>query len=96
MYSAYEANEVAADAKYKSKILKVTGVVDSIGKDILDTPYVTLTSGGQYEVWGVQCMFDKKHEPELAQLTKGQTVTVQGKCDGYLINVLMKDCVLVR
>lgn len=95
LYSAYEANQVAADAKYKDKTLKVTGVVESIGKDILDTPYITLTSGGQYEVWGVQCMFDEKYEPELAKLTKGQTVTVQGKCDGYLVNVLLRDCALV-
>jgi hypothetical protein len=94
LYAAYEANQVAADAQYKDKILKVTGVVDSIGKDILDTPYITLTSGGKYEMWGVQCMFDEKYEPELAKLTKGQTVTVQGKCDGYLVNVLLRDCAL--
>ena len=95
LYSAYDANQVAADAKYKDKTLKVTGVVESIGKDILDTPYITLTSGGQYEVWGVQCMFDEKYEPELAKLTKGQMVTVQGECDGYLVNVLLRDCALI-
>ena len=95
LYSAYEANQVAADAKYEDKTLIVTGVVDSIGKDILDTPYVTLTSSGAFAVWGVQCMFDDEHEPELAKLTKGQMVTVQGKCDGYLLNVLLRDCTLI-
>jgi hypothetical protein len=94
LYAAYEANQVAADAQYKDKILKVTGVINSIGKDILDTPYVVITGGGEYEVWGVQCMFGKKDESELAQLTKGQIVTIQGKCSGYLINVLLDDCSL--
>ena len=95
LYSAYKANEVAADTKYKGKILKVTGVVLEIGKDIFGTPYVTLSSGEKYEVWGVQCTFSLKDEPQLAQLTKGQTITVQGKGKGYLINVLMGDGVLV-
>lgn len=96
LYSAYEANEVAADAKYKGKVIEVSGVVDTIGKDFLGTPYVTLTSGGRYEVWGVQCMFSNKDEPQLAQLSKGETVAVRGKCDGYLVNVLIKKCILVR
>lgn len=96
LIQAYEANEVAADAKYEGKILNVTGVVDNVGKDIVDTPYVVLTSGGEWEVWGVQCMFDKEHEPELAQLAVGQTVTVQGRCSGYLINVLVRDCIIVH
>lgn len=91
--SAYKTNEAEADAKYRGKTLKVTGVVDSIGEDILHNPYIRLTSGGKHQVWGVRCAFSKKCEPELAQLTIGQTVTVLGKCDGRLINVLMKDCV---
>ena len=92
----YKASEVEADAKYKGKIIKVTGVVDSIGEDTLHHPYIRLTGGGKHQAWGVRCAFSKKYEPELAQLTIGQTVTVQGKCDGRLINVLMKDCRLVR
>jgi len=94
--SAYKASNVAADAKYKGKILTVTGVVDSIGEDILHNPYIRLTSGGKHQACGARCVLDKKYEPELAQLTIGQTVTVQGKCDGRLMNVLMKDCALVR
>jgi len=94
--SAYEANKVVADAKYKDKILTVTGTVDSVGEDILHNPYVRLTGGGKHQACGARCVLNKKYEPELAQLTLGQTVTVQGKCYGRLMNVLMKDCALVR
>lgn len=90
LYEEYEANEIAADQKYKDKMLKVTGVVSSIGKDVLGSPYVVLTGGGEYEVWGVQCTFSSAYEPQLAKLTKGQVVTVTGKCKGYLINVLLE------
>ncbi len=90
LYSEYKANEIAADQKYKGKMLKVTGVVSSIGKDIFGSPYVVLTGGGEYEVWGVQCTFSSTYEPQLAKLTKGQQVTVTGKCKGYLINVSLE------
>jgi len=40
----YEANEVAADAQYKKKIVEVSGTISTIGKDILDTPYISLAA----------------------------------------------------
>src|ERR1700736_1804386 len=39
LYRAYDANEVAADEKYKGKSVKITGKVQNIGKDILGSPY---------------------------------------------------------
>jgi hypothetical protein len=41
----------------------------------------------------VQCYFDDSKT--AAQLNKGMRVTFYGKCDGLMINVLMKDCKLV-
>ena len=90
LYEAYKNNEIAADQKYKGNFLKVTGVVDSIGRDILGDPYVVLTGGGEYEVWGVQCIFSNAYESWLATLSVGQSIRVTGKCKGYLINVLLE------
>jgi len=97
LHSAYEADKVAADAKFTNKILKVTGVVDRIVvTDIHDIYYIILTSAEKKEEWNVRCTFDKEHGAKLNRLTAGQAVTVQGKYDGYRINILMRDCVLVR
>ena len=90
LYSAYEANQVAADQKYKGRLLEVTGVITSIGKDILGSPYIVLGSGDEWEVWGVQCTFSSRYESWLAKLKKGQQVTVTGKCTGYFLNVLLE------
>ncbi|MDX9925554.1 MAG: hypothetical protein RBS48_12395, partial [Ignavibacteriaceae bacterium] len=38
----YKANQVAADSKYKGNIVEVTGTISTIGKDIMDTPYISL------------------------------------------------------
>jgi len=76
---------------------KVTGVVDKIVlHDSYDIYYVILTSAENTLELNVQCTFDKKHIPELNQLTRGQTVTVQGKYAGYIVNMLMRDCILVH
>ena len=91
----YEANEVAADALYKGRILQVTGTVDSIGKDITDSMYVTLRGGNEHQIMGrIQCFFATSHQGELARLQKGMVVTVKCKCDGKFGNVLLKGCLL--
>lgn len=88
----YDANKILADQKYKGNLVEITGVINNIGKDILDTPYVSF-NGKQYSLFGVQCMFSKKLEGKLANLSKGQTITVRGKVSGELIgNVVVRDC----
>ncbi|MFA5000753.1 MAG: hypothetical protein WC531_00790 [Candidatus Paceibacterota bacterium] len=89
---AYKSNEVAADAKYKNKLVEVSGFVDSIGKDILDSPYITLSTG-QYSVTFIQCFFSKADEPVLAKFSKGQSLRLEGEVSGLtLISVVLKGC----
>ncbi len=93
--SDYKANQVAADSKYEGKTVEVTGTITSIGKDILDTPYVTLNGGDI--ITSVQCMFDKSDQAELATLSKDTRITLQGKVRGGLImNVLLDNCSIVK
>jgi transcription elongation factor Elf1 len=95
LLQAYQTNKKTAEAEYKGKTLQVTGVISSSGKNVVGTYFVKL-AGERVEAWLVQCMFDKEHEPELAQLTKGQRITVRGTCADFLPpDVTMKDCVLV-
>ena len=93
LYFEYSTNEIAADAKYKGKIVNVDGVVHRVDRDILGAPYITLETSG----FGlIQCMFDRGYEPQLAQLEAGQYVTVQGICHGSgVTSVLIDDCTLL-
>jgi len=96
LLSAYATDEAAADERFGNKILKVTGIVNRIEvKDYLDFDYITLTNAENSLFQHVRCFFDKKHGPELSQLTTGQKVTVQGTYDGSMINIRLRDCVLV-
>lgn len=92
----YADNAVAADKKYENKRLRVTGKVRDIGKDVLDTAYVVIKGGGEYEMNDVQCMFREDQEQELASLKKGQTVIIEGESTGEALglNVILRYCEL--
>lgn len=97
LLSNYEADVETADAKFRSKTLKIKGVVDRIEvKDNLDIYYITLTNAERNLLQAVRCVFDKKHGAELSQLTTGQTVMVQGKYDGSIVDIRMANCVLIQ
>lgn len=44
----------------------------------------------------VQCFFDDAHAAKAAQFNKGDTVTVRGRVDGLMMNVLVKDCEFIE
>jgi hypothetical protein len=92
----YKANEVSADATYKGKLIDVKGTVDKIAKDITDTPYITLSGGNQYGFESVQCMFTKDQEAELSSVSKGQSITLEGRVSGKLGNILVRECKIVK
>jgi hypothetical protein len=96
LIAAYESNEVAADMKYKGKVLQVSGKVGDIKKDILDNIYVTLGTGKQFELRQVQAFFDDADAGRAATLSKGQRITVIGQCDGLMMNVVVKDSTFVE
>ena len=97
LYTAFAANKEAADARYKGKKLKVTGLLyRTVINENLDVAYIILTSDKNYGDWKVSCTFNKEHEGEMRRLEEEQMVTVQGNYDGYRANVQMRDCVIVR
>jgi hypothetical protein len=90
LFRAYETNAIAADQQYKGKLLEVSGTVDSIGKDILDSPYVTLSTDAY--IFSVQCMLTRSDTSAAARLTPGRSITVIGRNAGKLGNIILRDC----
>lgn len=88
----YKGNEVRGDARWKGKLVKVTGIVDDIKKDIMDVPFVTLGTGAMFEIPTVQCSLKGGQEGKAATLQKGQKLTMTGRVSGLMMNVLLDDC----
>ena len=76
----YSENEVSADEKYEGEIVIVYGTIDNIGKDIMDTPYISLEGKGFLS--GVQCMFDESEESSFRGISEGDYIRIKGKVDG--------------
>ena len=89
LFSEYKANEVAADDKYKGKVVLISGPIRQNGK-FMGTAYVVI--GGHGFLDGVQCMFGKS--AGVASLSKDSQVTVKGEVGGKKGNVLLRNCTL--
>lgn len=93
LYADYEANDIAAGDKYEDKEVIVSGVIASVGRDILDDPYVALETGNP--IGSVQCMLADEEKDKAAGLAKGEGVRLRGRVDGKLLNVLVRECVIL-
>ena len=93
--SSYDANTVAADARFKGKRFKVSGTVSDINTDFTGDPYVTLR-GGVNQFMEPQFGFDKSDSQQLAALRKGSKVTFVCTGRGDVAKTPMsKDCTLL-
>ena len=89
MMAAYRDNEVGADEKFKGKLIKISGKIESISKDIMDDPFVTLSDGREMSLTNVQIYFTDEEEAKLGSLKKGQQLTVIGTCEGETMGSVM-------
>lgn len=91
IHDAYEANEVAADERYKGRTVALIGKVESIGKDILGDPYVMVKAlDGSSKT--VQCMFEQSQTQGLASLSKEESIRVVGVVEGKLVYIGLSKC----
>jgi len=84
----YDSNKIAADKKYKGKLLEVTGVISDIGTDIMGTPYYALETDKGYIV---QCMVPKANIDEMTEFKKGDGIVITRYCKGMLFSFIELD-----
>jgi uncharacterized protein YxeA len=92
LQKAFEDNEATATTKYVTRILEIEGEVESVKQGEKNILSVTLKSGS--DMSSVICTFEATTDP--AKFTAGSHVTVRGECSGFLMDVLMNNCVLVK
>ena len=93
LFAAYEENAIKADEMYKDKILEVSGISGNISKDITDTMYVTLKTDNL--LGSIQCYLPENEKDKAMSLKPDKQITVRGRNSGKLINILLKDCVII-
>lgn len=90
LFEEYQNDKEAADAKYKDKVLVVTGTIESVAEGASGNPYVTMSTSSL--ILRVQFLFTPADRSTLSSLKKGQQAKIRGRVYGRIGNVVLKDC----
>jgi len=91
LLKAFEGDEVSAAARYVGKTVEVTGEIAAVTPGEENSLNVALKTGNDFSA--VICTVpagEAAGNPEA-----GSQVTVRGECSGYLMDVLLKNCVII-
>jgi hypothetical protein len=72
------------------KVIEVSGIVSSVNESV---DYVSINLKAAAE-GGVNCSISKKDLSADETFKKGDSLTIKGKCTGFLMDVNLVDCVL--
>lgn len=86
----YEANEQEANDQYLNKVLEVTGTIREVQKENEQLNIVLDTDS---PLGGIVCEMEKA---SLEKLKSGQQISIKGNCTGYLMDVVLTKCVLIK
>ena len=93
--ASYQSYGMEGHDEFKDRVFRVSGTVASIIiKDTVDQYYVALTGSNPHPLGDIHCIFEKDDVPELKRLTTGQDLTIQGRYNGFVTNIVLADCVL--
>lgn len=92
LQKAFSDDETAASSLYINKIIEVTGIVESTKAGEDNTLTVSLSTDNSFSV--VLCTFQPEAAPQGLQA--GEEVTLRGECSGFLMDVLLNNCSVVK
>ncbi|KKS52560.1 MAG: hypothetical protein UV19_C0017G0005 [Parcubacteria group bacterium GW2011_GWA2_42_28] len=91
----YADNEVSADAKYKDKLIEISGKIANVSNGTFDNEMVVKLSDGQYNINGAMCYMKTSERDKVLVFKKGQQVTLIGTgSSATLGSPVLKDCVI--
>lgn len=92
LFMAFANDELKANEKYLDKLIELEGTITKLEKAVEGKTQVYLQSDDP--MFGVICELDTSEDP--AQLQVGQAITVKGICSGYLMDVAINRCVIIK
>ena len=93
LYQAFETDEEASNAKYISKIIDVSGIIEDISTDEQGAAVVLLAGG---DFGGVLCTLEKSQSEKIKAKKLGDNITIKGVCTGMLMEVVVNKGVIVE
>jgi hypothetical protein len=91
LQKAFEENETSAASTYVNKVLEVSGTIESVKTGENNVLSIVLKTGSDLST--VICTFPP--ETDLSKFTPGNKITARGECSGFLMDVLLNNCVIL-
>jgi hypothetical protein len=89
---AFEENEKASSEKYINKIIEVSGEIASVRPGEKNALNISLRTGN--DLSNINCTFPTPGD--TTNLKKGNQITLRGKCSGFLMDVLLNNCAVIK
>lgn len=88
---AFEENEAAANKQYLNKVMDVSGTVQEISQN-QDGQMVIVLASDENPLSGVQCTMRES----IANIKAGDQLTIKGFCNGFVMTVILSDCIQTK
>ena len=92
LFQDFSQNEAESNTKYVGKVLAVVGTI----KNVVTTSNGTINLELVASDGSVVCNFPKKDVPSLSKIKIGETAKMKGTCSGFLFDVMLDNCVLIK
>jgi tRNA_anti-like len=91
LYHDFATSETVANKKWVGNIIEVSGTISSVTKsgDHASISLAATTDGG------INCSMSKKETSVILKLKNGESVSLKGRCTGFLMDVNMVDCIII-
>lgn len=91
LVKAFEADEAAANKQYLNKVMDVSGTVQEISQN-QDGQMVVVLASDENPLSGVQCTMREA----IANIKVGDQLTIKGFCNGFVMTVILSDCIQTK
>ncbi|CAN0604539.1 unnamed protein product, partial [Ectocarpus sp. 12 AP-2014] len=87
----FQGNELQANATYTNKVIEVHGTIKEIS--FLNNRNTIILKSEKFEKNFVICDMSPISNTIIPKLTIGDTITLKGICKGYLLDVILLNCI---
>ncbi|MBE7172147.1 MAG: hypothetical protein INR73_16285 [Williamsia sp.] len=94
LVALYEKDEEKANKLYLGKAIDVSGTIAEINNQ-KDTS-VNVLLGGKDDMHRVSCLLNPNQLDEIKKVKAGDPISLRGICTGYLMDVELNRCVIVK
>jgi len=92
LYNQFQSDENTADKKYLDKVIEIKGTITDIQQT--DTTLSIELKGA--DMGGINCGIASDGYDKALSFKKEATITVKGRCSGFLMDVNMVDCIIEK